>query len=149
MRRHKAIISLISSLFGLLVWWRAVEIIGIACLFNLLCCKTSSWDMAEGVNMKGLAIAVALCFMTRGYFGTFVTRHKYAMDSSVTQLYCTPVETLESSVACARVVLMNASYCYGFVLDGGVCYRCRTMDISWPLSPEETLRTGTPLMLGM
>ena len=103
----------------------------------------------ERMDMKILTIAVTLVVFITGCIGSTVARHKYMMDSPLTQLYCTPVEMLESSLACARVVLRNASYLYGFVLSRGICYRCRTTDLSWSLSPEETLLTGSPLVLGM
>ena len=105
-------------------------------------------NWTKRVNMKTLTIA-ALCFGTTGVVGSIVTSYKYITDSLVAQLFSMPVEILESSLVCARVVLGNASYRYGFVVDRGVCYGCRTRDLSWPLIPEETLLTGTPLVLGM
>ena len=102
-----------------------------------------------GINMKTLKIVVAMCFLTSGCIGSAVVRHKYVKNFPATQLYCVAVERFESSVACARVVLGNAFYRYGFDVDGGICCGCRTMDYSWTPSPEDTPRAGTLFVLGM
>ena len=67
------------------------------------------------------------------------------MDLIVNPLYCTPLETSESSVSCARVVLGNDSYHYEFVVDGGICYGCRTADLSWSLSPDKNPTDWIPI----
>ena len=116
--------------------------------YNIVPMNKMPQNWTKRVDMKTLTIA-ALCFVTTGGVGSIVISYKYIMDSPVAQLYCTPVETLKSSLVCARVVLGNASYRYGFVVDRGVCYGCRTRDLSWPLIPDDILLTGIPLVLGM
>ena len=84
--------------------------------YNIVPMNKMPQNWTKRVDMKTLTIA-ALCYVTTGGVGSIVISYKYIMDSPVAQLYCTPVETLKSSLVCARVVLGNASYRYGFVVD--------------------------------